>query len=254
MKFFYRRLVHERISEKIHPDFEMIDPFYLPNCADGFFFGSIEDMHKIQKLGYQTKFFCNFENFKYTTYSKYYFKYLLNTPYLVVSFEDLQLYRDDIFACFGVDGTIFMRPDNGDKPFTGMTIYREDFTKELFSIENGTGNFDKSTLCIISHPKQYNKFSEYRTWVVDNKVVEASSYRINGFFDTEAKVPSKVIDYAQNVVDNVKWQPDPAFVLDIVDNNGVYSVVELNSMSCSGMYNASIVKICEALKRYFGET
>jgi len=166
---------------------------------------------------------------------------------MVIHFNELLAYSNDIFASFGIDNTIFMRPDNGDKPFTGKIIYKEDFTKKLLDIEKE--NCD--TLCIISYPKQYNKFNEYRTWIVDNKVVEASSYRINGRFDTEVTVPQEVINYTQNVVDNVEWQPDPAFVLDVVEYDGKYKIIELNSMSSSGLYNASIVKICEALQEHF---
>lgn len=77
-------------------------------------------------------------------------------------------------------------------------------------------------------------------------------YKLNDKFVRIKDVPQEVLDYGQEVVNNVKYEPDPAWVLDVCETKGHLKVLEVGSFSCSGLYAADpetvILKINELFK------
>ena len=182
--------------------------------------------------------YCTFKNFECTTYNTYFNKYLLNKEYVMLSISELIRQKDMIFNLFGIDDTIFVRPNSGSKPFTGCTVKKEELSLDYFGF--GYYHEDRSLLVVISSSKVIT--DEWRFVICDKKVVSCSHYRINGEYfrdvpDCKQIYPKELFDYA-SMVALEEWEPDPIYVMDICRSNDEYHLLELNSFSCSGLYNA----------------
>jgi hypothetical protein len=91
---------------------------------------------------------------------------------------------------------------------------------------------------------------EVRCWVVNNKVVTASRYKIGERvvyqnYDDE----TFYTDFANEQVS--KFRVADAFVIDVCLSDGNLKVVEVNCFNCAGFYHANMVKMIEALEDYF---
>lgn len=58
-------------------------------------------------------------------------KYLLNSPYVFLPVAELQRLKWEVYRWFGRDTKIFIRPDAGDKRFTGQVLDLHDFDRFL---------------------------------------------------------------------------------------------------------------------------
>lgn len=217
-----------------------------PDNPNSFVFGSLQLIKRLKYLGYTNNYLCNLDNFRYTAYVKYFYQWMLNVPFTVIRYDEIIQYSNELFLQFGIDNTIFIRPDDGDKPFTGTILNKETLVKDLELLTVFETDY-KDKLCIISYPQQYNLFNEYRIWIMNDKIITSSSYRINGDYETESIVPQKIIDYVQNILYNTTWRPDRGFVIDVVEFNNKIHIVELNSFSCSGIYNADFDKLVRSI-------
>jgi hypothetical protein len=68
-------------------------------------------------------------------------------------------------------------------------------------------------------------------------VVAASRYRTEGKRDVAAGCPTEVRSYADHVFSTTDYRPDAIFMLDVCESGGMLHVLELNSLSCSGLYD-----------------
>ena len=86
---------------------------------------------------------------------------------------------------------------------------------------------------------------EWRTIVVDRKVVAGSMYRWHHSRELMPEVPEDVFEFAQSVADNID-PPAVAYVLDIANAGGL-SVIELNAFSSSDFYASDPEPIVRAI-------
>jgi hypothetical protein len=179
--------------------------------------------------------------------SDYYPKYsdcLLNAQYILVDLQTFLNHKDFYFNALGK--TAFVRPDTGDKSFTGSVIScntkKHDLRRCIFE-----GMMDG---LILLAPTQTIE-EEYRFVVVEGKVITGSMYKTRkwGHLEFAEKEMKKgaVMQYAQEVVDN-HWQPCKAYTMDVCLVNGRLNVLELNSFSHAGLYKSNIKKIVEAFE------
>lgn len=172
------------------------------------------------------------ENFCCRNYYPHFRRYILAQQHKFCYFKELVEYKNDLYAAFSEDNTLFIRPDSGEKIFTGQLITYENFEKELERL--GYEPMPRYTQVVVSSPRNIER--EWRFVVVDRKVITGSSYIP---FRLRLKTPEDRIAelYAQDVVDSVEWQPDRAWCLDVCRTRwGNFYVVEINSFSCSGLY------------------
>src|SRR6185369_1586777 len=66
-------------------------------------------------------------NLDCTTYFAYFGKFLLNQRYAIMPGVEAIRQADWLFATFGKDDEVFVRPTSCDKSFTGRCVYKDDF-------------------------------------------------------------------------------------------------------------------------------
>src|SRR5204863_2899343 len=104
--------------------------------------------------------------------------------------------------------------------------------------------FDPTTLVLVAEPRNVER--EWRLVVAQGAVVAASQYFVRGDLNTAPGCPAEVRSFAERVLTQVAWRPDPLFMLDVCESEGALRVVELNSFSCSGLYDCDLAPVVAA--------
>lgn len=212
------------------------------NCV--VYYGCLEFGQFIKnKLNYAPGAWCTMDNYDCSKYYTPYWNELLNQNHRFLPFGLLSTLKDKLYKEFGRDDTIFVRPNRGNKVFTGQLIYKEKFDEQL----NKMAFYEPSQeeLVVVAEPISIDR--EYRIIVIDGKAVTGSQYRgICNLFQEqdESHIPQEVFVFAEVVAQ--LYQPDKAFVVDIAETYGGYKVIEINSFSCSGWYRSNLSKIVKA--------
>lgn len=203
-------------------------------------FGTLGFVKKIQmKTPLVPGSYCDFDSFKVSTYINHYYKYMFNLGI----FSPMGYFTKNIpqfMKALGItDGRFFIRPDGGDKQFTGCVIGMSD----THLVEYLASRANLNTMCYICPAQETN--NEYRLFMHHDKVVTGSQYR-NSVGIHHGPVNDKIIAAAELFAAK-NWLPEPLWVIDIhEDASGEMSIMELNSWSCSGWYQSDLRKIIEA--------
>lgn len=164
--------------------------------------------------------YCNFPNFRCSVYYPHFQKYLLNSEYCFINYSNLNSW------IFEKIGKVFIRPDSGDKRFTGQVC--ENFYNIHREYE------PDNSLLLISEPKDIEG-KEVRAFVF-NDIVVCNNERIK--------------KYVKTVLDNTKFRPDDFFSIDVLDSDyGNPKIIEINSFSCAGIYDNNPEEIVVAIER-----
>ncbi len=156
---------------------------------------------------------------------------LLNADYAMLPFGELARRKNWAYNISASD-PLFIRPSSGYKNFTGMLVEKNSWDREIKALSRF---IDPEALVVIA--PHIGLLREWRAVVVNNKIITASQYKDNGVFVRKAEVPEKVIAYGQELLERIKYRPDPAWTLDICETEaGGLKVVEVGSFSCSGFY------------------
>ena len=202
---------------------------------------SLELASRIRKLDYYPGVWCDLNKMKCTSYYPYYGKFLLNSPYTFIPFGEIDRLRTYLFnAFFDIysNDDIFIRPDSGAKPYSGGLLgLRESLTHFL-----GGKTIFPEELCVVSRRLKIRQ--EWRLVVCGNEIITGSQYHKNGLLDTESGAPDEVLEFGNSVIEN--WKPERCFTLDVgKTEEGNIGLVEINSFSCSGLYECDISKVVE---------
>lgn len=212
------------------------------------FYGSFQRGRQIYS---QTNFipgiFITVENYECYKYYGYYGYNLLNHNYLMFGLNDIQRNIVKIFDYFKTD-SIFIRPSNGYKTFTGQLLSKENFEEEFRVLCLSYGGLDLDQLVVVS-PKQ-DIIEENRFLVVNknnrNYIVDGVKYMVNKEVLTEREVDENAWIYAETVVDY--YTPDKAFTIDIAKlADGSYKVLEIGTFCCAGLYCMDLDKVVESI-------
>lgn len=195
---------------------------------------------------------CDFEFFKYKHYSQYIKNELLNWPYTLCTEANFFHMKDFLYSTHGNSDCIFVRPDSGFKNFTGLVVHEADFLRcyDTFDPYNDAKYDSSDRLVIVSEPA--NILKEYRLIVVDKKVVAGSTYRVYGNLESynveNCPEYNHLVQYAEKIAEEI---PHGCYVMDVALTQSVdYKVVELNSFSCSGMYDCDMKKVIPAVSAW----
>jgi hypothetical protein len=179
---------------------------------------------------------CNSESVACTTYYAYFGKYLLNQQYAIMPGVEAIRQRDWIFSVFGVDDRVFARPSGCHKLFVGRGIFRAEFDAAL-----SPTRYDPATLVLVAKPKAIGK--EWRLIASGDRVITGSQYAEGGSRSIARGCPSGVRDFAESMLREVYWRPDPIFMLDVCESAGQLWLVELNGFSCSWLYQCDVAAV-----------
>ncbi len=216
------------------------------------FQGSIQLFKKVKAelpvypLGWMTD-----ENYLCRNYYPHVQKYLFNDRHVFTTVAGLKHNKWWFYSAFSKEALIYVRPDNGDKTFTGQLIDLQDFDE--FFEGNGSKKLSKrysgceiknTDLLVVSTPK--NIKGEYRYICTKYKeILGVSCYMYDGKRTLIPSAPENATKLVKEILDN-GWYPDPVFTIDIVeDGDGNFWLMEMNSFTSAGTYAAkknSIVK------------
>lgn len=143
--------------------------------------------------------------------------------------------------------TLFIRPDNDLKDFTGVVVKKESLMNQIDNINSGGFLFDGSIDVFIAPPKHIQK--EFRFFIVDGKVVAGCQYKLKSLVMLNNKLDQGILDNAQALA-NI-WTPAPVCVMDVaLDNNDKYKLLEFNCFNASGLYICNLEKIIISVEKY----
>lgn len=201
--------------------------------------GSTEFCQKFDRMWgeYIDLYGLTIENYTYSKYAETIDDEMLNSDYIVLPWHKLYKSLDLLKFMFSSE-RFFIRPNSGEKLFTGTTLGSKHFTKELDVIKTLPGFCAvDNDLVVVSSAKKIE--AEYRLFMYENTVVDYSSYVVNE--PVHRDIQRDFLELASRI----KKFPDVFYTLDICYSNGKPYILEINSASSAGWYDMDYNKIVE---------
>jgi hypothetical protein len=201
--------------------------------------GSYSMAYYAQRKGWMPGSWAN-ENHDFRAQLPHWGSHMLNGDAQVMKFADVKKTRE----------LFFMRPVEDSKCFAGHVSswgqYR-DWRDRVLALEEGNGSTVTGDTLIMVSPV-HEIYREYRTWVVDSKVVTASLYKEGKRVRYSDQVDQQVIDFAQSFLGDGKWEPARAYCLDIAETPDGFKIIEVNNLNAAGFYAADMQKLVVAIE------
>lgn len=145
------------------------------------------------------------------------------------------------------EAELFVRPIGDLKLFNGQ-VYQFEELQDLFKtgLEGGSSKIGQLKLTdevIISQPQFID--AEYRTFMVNRKVVSICRYKSNGRLNPSKEVPQEALNFAEFITKG--WLPNDNVVADICLVENEFKVVEFNCINCAGFYRNDMKAVFCAL-------
>ena len=179
--------------------------------------------------GWSPGAWCSDVNLNCANYYAYFGRYLLNQNYVMLPGVEAIRQRDWLLSRCSVEGRVFERPTSCQKIFVGRCM-----DEVVFEAGLSPTRYDPTTLVVVAAPKPIGR--EWRLIVVGNEVISGSQYADRGEKLIRADLPQEVRDFANAMLAEIRWRPDPVFMLDVCESNDRLWLVELNSFSSSWLY------------------
>jgi hypothetical protein len=194
------------------------------------------------------------------SYASGFSRWLLNDDLVWLPWAELVRRGPASFAHMAVDGHIFIRPDSGQKVFTGQLLSLETFHDQVKLIDMTSGVY-ASTLIAVSRPKPIDADIEWRFWLGREGVCAVTPYSWDKERTNLPAAPDDVVALAHEVAayaaEDGAYVPDHLFVADFCLSNGAPKLIELNAASCSGLYQANLSQVLagieNAVRYHMGE-
>lgn len=185
---------------------------------------------------------CNTDNLSCTAYYPPFEAYLLNRRHTILTGVEATCQRDALLAAFGREGRLFVRPDGCQKLFTGRVVDGDNFADAL-----APARYDPETRVVIAEPRPIAQ--EWRLVVAEGRMIAASQYLRRGVIEILPGCPSEVYSFADAMLTAVGWLPDELFMLDVCESEGQLFLLEINSFSCSALYQCDLKVVVEVSTR-----
>jgi hypothetical protein len=186
---------------------------------------------------------CDWDQYKCSTYYEHWGEHAFNAEYTLVPLADFNRKRSGIM---GIMGPAFIRPDAGDKPFTGQVFTLDDIESKLWQVS--TEDMKPEDLLLVASDKRRVLNREWRVVCSKGKVVTGSRYKTAGMSDPRRELPDDVKAFAEKVI-ATEWQPDPMYVLDICSSfDGRLYLLEIGAFNVAGLYHCDFGLIVEAVE------
>jgi len=248
-------LIQENVFREIHYDyiFEALRRLGLPyevvrlngtadfefqtDRKDVFCFGSIRLAHLAEKYAWQPGSLFNAQH-DYTVYADYWKDNLLNWDSKIQTIEE----PIDFYAY-----KLFIRPTKDSKIFTGQLFSAADW---VATQESALQRGHQKALIQVAIPKKI--YQEVRCWIVDKKVVSASTYKLGAEVRYIEYHDADGLTFAHDMAQI--FQPAAAFVLDICSTEQGWKIVELNCINSAGFYACNLQKLLMSLEDFYEST
>lgn len=176
--------------------------------------------------------------------------YLFNDKHSFVTVGELKSDKFKYYEKYGKEALIFIRPDSGEKSFSGQLLDLQDFDK-FWNNSIASSALD-TDIIVVSTPK--NIVGEWRfvcssyypnSNTYGGEIIAQSTYQYQGQRTLIPSAPFGATELCLNILDG-RYYPDSIFCIDICqDSDGNYWLLELTSFSSAGLYatdKAAIVK------------
>jgi hypothetical protein len=175
------------------------------------------------------------QNYLCSRYYPHFQKFLFNDKHVFTTVAGLKHNKWWFYSAFGKEAVIYVRPDVGDKSFSGKLLDLQDFDR--FWSNAVLCNSKDEDLVVVSTPK--NIIGEWRYIVTNQKAILGTSlYYYQGQRTYIPSAPEKATQLCKQIL-GVGWYPDPVFTIDICeDSDQNYWLMELNSFTSAGTYAA----------------
>lgn len=206
-------------------------------------YGSIQFIRSINKPFLPGAYGFN-ENVNTRNYMSHIDKDLFfNHDAIYLPFGQITSSKDLLRILFGEK--IFIRPDSGYKSFTGFSTTLEELDFEIDSRRQTNAVFPEE-FCLIAKHKPI--LGEYRLVICEKQVITGSQYRWDDKLDIRIDINNECWKFGEKVA-KLNWQPDSCFILDVFLSETGPKIGELNSFSCSGLYNCDLEKVVLAVSK-----
>jgi ATP-grasp domain, R2K clade family 3 len=144
----------------------------------------------------------------------------------------------------------FIKPANDRKAFAGIILEAGETLAEALRKVTTDDSLTGSQLLCIADLKQMGP--EYRCWMVDGELVEASLYKVDGRHKI-ARPDLATVNALRSFCVQLEgtFRPHGAYVVDVVERvDRQFQVVEYNCLNCAGRYAADRAAIFQAVLRF----
>jgi hypothetical protein len=203
--------------------------------------GSYSMRHAAKKYGWNPGVF-DLEPFDFDEQREHWGQHMLNADSEICTFGEVRF----------SDGPRFVRPVQDTKVFAGRVFDVEEFAEwqeKVIALGDGDDrSLNAATLVQVSAPKELHQ--EVRCWIVDGRVVTASTYKVGSSVSYSDQVDRRFIEFGSDRVDPASpdgWNPVRAFCLDVCDTPRGLRIVEINTINSAGFYAADMQKLVMSL-------
>ncbi len=105
---------------------------------------------------------------------------------------------------------------------------------------------------MVAAPRDIGR--EWRLVVVENEVIAASPYGDEGSKCVQPGCPVEVKTFAEQMLGEVRWRPDPIFMLDVCEADGRLWLVEISGFSCSWFYQCDLSAVVNRVSEVAGRS
>lgn len=183
---------------------------------------------------------CSAEHFDCSSYYPHFQRHLFNRSHQIMTVDAALSQVRELFARFGKDEQVFVRPCGVQKTFTGRCVDREDFAHALQPARY------LNEPVLVASPREIAR--EWRVVVARGQFVAASQYKSEGQLNVLAGCPPEVRAFIDHLLAEVACGPDPIYVMDVCESGSELFLLELNSFSCSGLYQCDAAAVVKAVK------
>ncbi len=193
--------------------------------------------HYIDAL--KNSIFYDIEKFDQSYYGK------LDLPLLNNNADYIPI-KDNLYLSFDTDK--FVKPAKDLKAFNGG-ILKSGETFESFIKNQLHQAFYIEENMVVADLQHI--FAEYRFFIVDQKVVSFSQYKLGQKVVSSPIVPDFIIKKAKEYAK--LYQPSDIFTLDLADTESGVKIVEYNCFNASGSYACDLIKTYKTINDYILE-
>lgn len=210
-------------------DFPLVDGIVIP-------YGSTSLIKAFDKSGFDKRgFFFDQPNLKTSKWIEKLGERILNYDAQIAPLKDVK-----------IDRLSFIKPDDDLKDFSGTFLEPSELEDFYSKVSAGGYLFDENIPVVVAPVK--NTGWEFRFFMVQDRVMAASSYKLKSTLNKTKRVPQEALDFAVEI--SRAWRPAEVFVVDLAETDNGWKVVEFNCFNASGFYNCNIDSIVSEVSSY----
>lgn len=202
--------------------------------------GSIEFVKDYQDIAFVTGF-IDFDKFKCSWYYPFFKHLMYNSSFMMLPKGCILQNKENLPW---LNNRIFLRPDSGCKEFTGTTIGKKWFEKELEIVLKDIPDAEM----ILIAPDRQSPPEEYRAVIgPGGKLISISQKSFN-----DVDLPYVFRYEIEEFCKNFKFPPlNDFYTIDFCEAWSTLHIMEVNSFNCAGLYDVDYDKVVKAVKEYY---